>query len=220
MPMTLSKGRLMPAAELDGRAKRVEPGMSPPAPRSRVVAAKVLEAEARAQGILTRAQLEASELVAAARREAAGMRLQSVAEGRAEGVAAVAAQALTLAAREADFDQRHLDRAVDLARLLAERLLGEALAIDPGRITALARAALSEARGARRVVIAAHPDDVAELDRRLPELGFDVTAISMRPEPSRVRGSLRIETEIGVLEADLAPQLERLAAKLRERLTR
>jgi flagellar biosynthesis/type III secretory pathway protein FliH len=218
LDMTLSKGRVVPAAALDGRAEPVKLGLRPALPRGRVVPAKLLEADERAQAILARAEEQAALMIEAARRESADVRLRSIAEGRAEGVAAVAAKALALAAREAEFDEHNLDRLVELARLLAERLLGEALAIDPARVAALARAALAEARGARRAVIAAHPDDAAELGPRLGELGFDARAISLRPDPSRERGSVRVETEIGVLDADLAPQLARLAAKLRERL--
>jgi flagellar biosynthesis/type III secretory pathway protein FliH len=38
------------------------------------------------------------------------------------------------------------------------------------------------------------------------------------PDPARPRGSLRFETEIGTLDADVAPQLDRLAERLREAL--
>jgi flagellar assembly protein FliH/type III secretion protein L len=216
--MSLSKGRVISAAALEGRAEPVKLGFSAAPARGRIVPAKVVEADLRAEQILTQAASRAAELVEAARRESADVRLRSVAEGRAEGVAAVAAKALALAAREADFDERHLDRTVELAQLLAERLLGEALAVDPARVAALARAALAEARGARSAVIVAHPDDAAELGPRLGELGFNARAISLRSDPARPRGSLRIETEIGVLDGELAPQLARLAAKLRERL--
>jgi flagellar biosynthesis/type III secretory pathway protein FliH len=218
--MTLTKGRVLPAAALEGRAVPVKLGPSRALPRSRVVAGDVVQAEQRAREILARAEQQAGALVEAARRESADVRLSAVAEGRAEGVARVAEKALALAVREAELDERHLDRTVELAQLLAERLLGEVLAIDPGRVTALARAALAEARGARRAVIVSHPDDAAELGPQLGELGFDAGAISLRSDPGRARGSLRIETEIGVLDGELAPQLARLGARLRERLKR
>jgi flagellar biosynthesis/type III secretory pathway protein FliH len=61
---------------------------------------------------------------------------------------------------------------------------------------------------------------VAELGARLGELGFDPSAIALRADPARQRGQLRLETDVGVLDADLAPQLDRLVAKLRESLHR
>jgi flagellar biosynthesis/type III secretory pathway protein FliH len=35
------------------------------------------------------------------------------------------------------------------------------------------------------------------------------------PDATRTRGSLRFDTDLGTLDADLAPQLDRLAKKLR-----
>ena len=125
---------------------------------------------------------------------------------------------MALAAREAKQDALALDRTVELARVLAERLLGEALRLDPGRVAALAKRALADARGARRVVIHACPDDVARLSHQLPSLGVDSAAVELRSDSRRLPGSLRIETEIGMLDAELGPQLDRLAERLRQSL--
>jgi flagellar biosynthesis/type III secretory pathway protein FliH len=82
----------------------------------------------------------------------------------------------------------------------------------------LARQALAEARGARRLSIVAHPEDAALLSQSLASLGVAVDTVRVVSDAARQRGSLRIETDIGVLDADLAPQLDRLALKLRETL--
>src|SRR5262249_19126950 len=127
----------------------------------------------------------------------------------------LSAETLALAAREADADTLALDRLVNLARLLAERLLGETLELDPERVIALARRALAEARGARRVTIVAHPDDTPAPQRALADGGLDhVTRVVA--SAARTRGSLRFETDIGTLDGDIAPQLDRLARRLRE----
>ena len=104
-----------------------------------------------------------------------------------------------------------------MARVLAERLLGEALALEPRRIVAIARRALDEARGARRVTIIAHPDDAALIEEALLSVHAGGAA-RVLADPERPRGSLRLDTDIGVLDADLAPQLDRLLPKLRESL--
>jgi flagellar biosynthesis/type III secretory pathway protein FliH len=109
---------------------------------------------------------------------------------------------------------------VELARLLAERLLGTALRLDPGLVVSLAERALSEARGARRVRLVAHPDDAARLEAQGESLGATLDALEILADPARAPGDLRLETEIGVLDAQLAPQLDRLAQKLRESLRR
>lgn len=216
--MTLSRGRVVPASEL-GEAIPVEGGRRG-LPRGRVEPADVVDAADRARGLVAAAEREAAAILDEARREAAQLRLRAEEEGRAEAAAEVAARAVALAEHEARADERELDRSVELARLLAERLLGEQLELDPGRVVALARQALAEARGARNITIVAHPEDVAVLERSMKALGLDPGTCRIQADTSRARGNLRLETDIGVLDAELSPQLERLALKLRQSLDR
>lgn len=217
--MTVTRGRIVKSANQAALAGTVgaDPGGLP---RGRIARREVVDAEARARAIVARAEQEAAKIIETAERASAGIRLRAESEGRADGAAAIAAKALALAAQEAQADERALDRAVDLARLLAERLLGEALAVDPTRVVALAREALREARGARKLTLRAHPDDAPLLERSLAELGLDQATAAVVPDASRARGNLRIQTEIGVLDAELAPELDRLSAKLRESLSK
>jgi flagellar biosynthesis/type III secretory pathway protein FliH len=182
----------------------------------RRVVREVVEAEEKARAIVAEAQDRAQALVEAAARAAGDVRLRAEAEGRADGVAKVAARALELSAYEARADERALDRTVEVARILAERLLGESLRLDPAVIVALARQALREARGARRVRIVAHPADAARLEAELATLGAGFDSLEIAADAARTPGDLRLETEIGVLDGALAPQLDRLAKRLRE----
>jgi flagellar biosynthesis/type III secretory pathway protein FliH len=185
----------------------------------RVAPREVLEASDRARSLIARAEAEAVAIMERAEARAAQLGTELATRARAEAASAVAARELVLAARESAALDRQLDQVVDLARLLAERLLGEALALEPDRVVALAREALREARGARQLTIAAHPDDVPLLERALGagELSPPLLVIVDR---ERRRGSLRLETDIGTLDAELAPELDRLAEKLREALAR
>ena len=176
----------------------------------------IVDASAQARAIITDAESRARTLVEAAARSAGDVRLRAEAEGRADGVARVAARAIELSEHEARADERALDRTVEVARILAERLLGESLRLDPRAVAALARQALSEARGARRVRILAHPEDAARLNAEVGSLGLGLEALEIAADATRSPGDLRIETEIGVLDAALSPQLDRLAKKLRE----
>lgn len=209
------KAAELEASELDDDAPTRE--LRARLPQGKVASRDVLAAAAQATAIVARAEQRAAELVAAAQAEAATLRLRAEAEGRADAAASLAARSLALAAREAESDERALDRLVEVARLLAERLLGEALELAPDRVLSLARQALAEARGARRVTIVAHPEDAARLERSLAGLGLaaDTRVVA---DPRRPRHNLRLETDIGTLDAELAPQLERLALKLRETL--
>lgn len=216
----ISRGRVLSREQ----ASRAEPMLvrSPQTPRGlpfgRVAPKAFVDASAEATRLLAAARAEAAELLAAAERRAADLKLMAEAEARAEAAAKLAAHALSLATYEAKADERALDRTVSLARLLAERLLGATLAVSPEQIVGLARQALAEARGARRLSIVAHPDDAKLLTQSLPSLGVAVETVRVLADGSRSRGSLRIETDIGVLDADLAPQLDRLALRLRETL--
>ena len=217
--MKLGFGRVIPAPNDDERT--TEPRVAAPRasrlPYGRVAPPEVVDAAERARAIVARAETEAAEVLASARREAAELRLKVEVEARAEAAARVAAQALALSLRDDQSLERNLDRIVEVARVLAERLLGEALLLEPRRVVAIARRALEEARGARRVTIVAHPEDAALIEQALLSVQAGGAA-EVLADSARARGSLRLDTDIGVLDADLAPQLDRLLPKVRESL--
>lgn len=216
----IGRGRVLKPAEADAAAPLTFHAITPrELPWGRVVPAAVADASAEATRLLEKARQQAQTLLAAAERQAADLRLRAEAEARAEAAAKLAAHALALATHEAKADERALDRSVALARVLAERLLGASLAASPEQVVSLARQALAEARGARRLTIAAHPEDAQLLSGSIASLGVATETVRVVADPARSRGSLRIETDIGVLDADLAPQLDRLALRLRETLT-
>lgn len=215
--MTLARGRVLRDAPVVRPARNPE-GPGARLPRGHRVPRDVVATTERAQTLLAEARACATRILAGAEREAAELRLRAEVTGRADASARLAAQVLAQAENEAAAAARGLERSVELARLLAERLLGEELRLDGARVAALARQALREAGGARRVVLAAHPEDAEALRRELPGLAEGYRAFSVVEDPSRTRGSLRIESDVGVLDADLAPQLDRLLGLLRESL--
>lgn len=217
--MKIGLGRVLKADAVE-RARPLELQVEEKTlPRGQVLRREVLEAAERAERLLRSAEERAARIVSEAEQAANELRLHAEAEARADAAAQIAARALTLRRHELSADERALDRSIELARLLAERLLGESLRVAPEQIAALARQALSEARGARRITIVAHPEDARILEQQLPSLGIDAGAVQIRADDARSRGNLRIETEIGVLDAELSPQLERLSLKLRESLS-
>jgi len=217
--MKLGFGRVVPATVRDEPTTRPLAPSAPRAvvPRGRVAPRAVVNAAESARAIVSRAEERAEEIVRRAEAEAAELRLHAEALGRADAAASIAARALALALREGQELDRSLDRVIELARVLSERLLGEELRLDPARVVALARRAIDEARGARRVRIAAHPEDAPLLEEGLRALSAGAFT-EVVADPARARGSLRLETDIGVLDADIAPQLDRLLPKLRESL--
>ncbi len=215
----MARGKLLTREQVESAQPLPRPATSGlEIPFGRVAPKSLVDASAEADALRAAARAEARQLVAAAERKAADLKLLAEAEARAEASAKLAAHALALATFEAKADERALERTVSLARLLAERLLGASLAVAPEQVVSLAQRALAEARGARRLAIVAHPEDATLLSQALPSLGVAVEAVRILSDAARARGSLRIETDIGVLDADLAPQLDRLALKLRETL--
>ena len=184
----------------------------------RRLAKEAVDASAVAKRLVEDARVEAEAIIVAARSEAAGLAVAAAEEARQAEVAKLAASFLALRAEDERRAERDLERSLALARVLAERLLGEALEADPARVLALARQALVEARGARRAVIEACPLDAETLKRPVEDIGFAEGALEIAIDTSLSRGSLRVHTNLGSLNAQLTPQLERLAEALRDAL--
>jgi flagellar assembly protein FliH/type III secretion protein L len=177
-------------------------------PQARRISAAVLAAREEAERIVAAARAEAEAIADRARAEAATL-------ARQEEEARLAAAFLALRAEDERRLERDTGRVVDLAVLLAERLIGEALRVEPARIAELAATAIAETRGARRVRVAAAPGDVVVLREALGAAGV---AAEITEDPALGRGSVIVHTELGQVDARLEPQLARLAAALREAL--
>lgn len=211
--MTLERARVIrgvarPSDTVDAQSRSNATSGSEVTHLARRIPREVAEAHAEASKILAEARERAASVVKDAA-EAAAI------EAREREVARLAAGFLELRDADARRAERDTERLVELAVLLAERLLGEMLRIDPARIAELAAGVLHEARGARRVRIDASPDDTAALGEALGALG---RSAEVHADPSLGRGSLVVHTELGRVDARLEPQLARLAAALREAL--
>ena len=176
--------------------------------------AVVVDAHADAARILGEARTKATAIVVEATASASAMAERAAREARETELARLAAEVLTVRAGAERRAERELDRTIELAVLLAERLVGEAIAVEPARVTAIAEGALRETRGARELRIEACPADLAALNDLLATLGEGVASVEANSELSR--GSLVVHTELGRVDARLMPQLSRLAEALRE----
>jgi type III secretion protein L len=189
---------------------------------TRRIGKEAVEASLLAKRILESARAQAAETLDRARKEVERATAAAAHEARENEVAKLAASFLALRVADERRAERDLDRAVALACVLAERLLGKALESNPILVLSLARQALLEARGAHRALIEASPLDAEALRSHVVDLGaaeVSLDAIEIRVDPLLSRGSLRIHTNLGNLDARLTPQLERLAKALRDALT-
>ena len=140
---------------------------------------------------------------------------RAVAHHDEDAKANIAAAYLLLKRREDQMLETSLDHTTELAVALAERLIDGALQLSPEIIAAIAKTALSEAKGARKARIEANPIDVDALREHTVSLG---ESIVIEPNAELARGSLILHTDLGTIDARLTPQLERLARALRDAL--
>ena len=173
----------------------------------------VFDAKVEAQTILAEARTTAEAIRREAREGAAKQVHEAVTEAREAELARVAAELVNVHLEIERKLETELDHTVELARLLAERVVGEAIRVEPERIAAIAAEALKETRGARRVRIETSPADEPALRAILAHEGLEIV-----PNAELSRGSLIVQTEIGRVDARLEPQLARLAAAMREGL--
>lgn len=214
--MSLARARIIKNTNADAAATTdadaaTHPGAGPRLARR--VPRVVVDSRAEAATILAAARAEAEGIVNGAQAAAVAIAEAAAREAREQELARIAAEMLIARGAAERQAEQGLDRAAEIAVLLAERLVGESITLDPARIGALAVEALRETRGARQVRIEACPEDVASLEAILSSLGEGIASVEASAHLGR--GSLVVHTELGRVDARLAPQLARLAHALR-----
>jgi flagellar biosynthesis/type III secretory pathway protein FliH len=186
--------------------------------RASVVLHARLEAEQQAQALLAEANKRAVELLSAAEQQAAQLGARAEQVGLEQGLAQAISATVHLAQTEATRDEQALGRVVDMARLLAERIIGDALQLDAGRVSQMAQAALAEVRGAKRVRFYCHAADLQAVQAALGQAQVGPLAVEVLAREGLNRGDFRLETDVGVLQATLGSRLDLLCRTLQERL--
>lgn len=140
-------------------------------------------------------------------------------KARAEAELTLAAKVVEIAALRRQMVERAHDEIVAIAQIMAERIIGEQLAMKPDRLLNLAQRCMLEARGASRVALCAHPDDAALLSQHIEHLNlYAANEVRIQPDPGLLPGDLRIETDVGTVDARIGTQLANLATIICESL--
>jgi flagellar assembly protein FliH len=174
----------------------------------------------------------ASEIVAAARAQAAQIEAEARAEGfrtgRAEGLAAAAeevaatASALAGVLRALEGSRSSYVAAaerdvVELALAIAEKIVGAALEVEPEIVCNLVAGALRSVEGGDRLVLEVNPDDVALVQGWLDSTTIPLAArVELRAERRIARGGCVVRTADGELDARVREQLDRAQEVLRD----
>jgi flagellar biosynthesis/type III secretory pathway protein FliH len=215
----VTRGRIVRGPAVERAERIVRPG--PSAAQRERLSREEMEAHQNADRIVHLALTRSEAVLAASRLEAEEVGRKAARQAEEAEQARLAAAWVALREREETAAARELERSIDVARALAERLIGRALEMDPALIASMAREVLSEARGARRVRLECNPLDAENLRTQLSAAGLggpEGVAIDVLANTELARGSLRVHTELGTLDACLHPRLERLAAALRDAL--
>jgi flagellar biosynthesis/type III secretory pathway protein FliH len=182
------------------------------------MAREELEARLTAERLVQEAHTQADAILLDAREKGAMAADAARQEAQAEADAQLAGRWLALRQAESRRMGDDADRVLALAVALAERLVGATLELEPKRIVTLATGVLAEARGARRATIHAHPLDAEVLRTHLTASRLDAQSFTIESDEALARGALRLHTDVGIIDAQLASRLDRLAAALRDAL--
>jgi flagellar biosynthesis/type III secretory pathway protein FliH len=179
---------------------------------ARLVPRERLEAAAQAEALLAAARAEAEATRQAAVEEARAYVEAEVTRAREAELAKLAGAHLRLAQDAQAFLGAQVDRMVQVAVLLAERIVDREVTQDPTLFRALASQAISETRGARRIRISVHSADMAALGALLGDVGLVADVVA---DDQLSRGSVVLGTDLGTVDGTVRAQLTHLGAALR-----
>ena len=197
----------------------------------------LLRAQHRAEQLLAAAQAEAEQLKEQARVQgfAQGVRegtAQGTEQGRLAGqqlalnehrerlqhaLAAVTKAATALETSRGDLEATALAEVVKLSIAIARRVTKRQGLIDPEVLTANLTEAMKLVVHSTDIRIAIHPSQRTTLDAALPQLRIQwpsLAHVRLIEDPALEPGGCRVFTEHGQIDADLAGQLDRIAAEL------
>ena len=172
------------------------------------------QTERQAQQVLLDAQAQAHATVAAAEQRADSIRQQATTAGEQDGRARLAVELLAWNRACHSVESTQLSGATEVAGLLAERLLGAELELDPGAVIQLAKEVLKGARSARSITLYLHELDLPLLAGRKDELGIEDADLQLKEDRDLARGEVIVESELGLLDGRFSVQLERLLQHL------
>ena len=211
-------GKVIKKGEVEHSDITPETGFAEAAPAARrppIITGSTFEARSEAQQIRERALAEVEELRQQALADAERIREEARAQGFAEGKDEGAAQLSEVVARaiqrfqaiEAQVEPQLRDLAVKIAR----KILGKELEFHPETVVDIVKQALSEkARQRREIFLRVHPEDLQIMRERKGEL-LEVLSrakeIGIREDPDVSRHGVIIETDAGIIDAQLETQL-------------
>jgi type III secretion protein L len=181
---------------------------------------EVHEASLEAKDILAKAREEAAQLIEDAHERRDAILVQSEQQGHAAGLEKWNDTLAETWKRREDFLFRNEAELVKLAISIAEKIVGRTVETEPGIVLRCVREALQSVRNDRKITIRVNPDDepvLREHTNSLKMLGNVVGNLVIAVNPSIAVGGCIVESEIGVIDAQISTQLASIERALTRR---
>ncbi len=200
-----------------------EPNRAPRMMKKRpIIEREVVGATKEAAQIRRQAEDEAQRILEEAQEQALETRQHGFEEGKQEGLAQYTQQVAQALLRVKKIEDALEPSYVGLVSECVEKIIGEAVKLDPTLIVGVVRRALLDARQQREIIVRVHPADVDALNKnknKLLEILARANAVEIREDASITRGGCMIMTELGAIDAQLERQIEAMEAALQAELT-
>jgi flagellar assembly protein FliH len=186
----------------------------------KVIEREVLLAHGEARTIVDSARSRARAIVEEAEREAEALRSAAREEGHARGLAEWEHRILAVGDAVRERVDASRQDVVHLAIRMAEKILRRRLEEDPGVLLPMLEEALATLRSYQsgQVRVRVHPSDREAIEQRRSEAAARDSrwrALDLVADDKLERGSLRVETDFGTIEADVTTQLAAIEAAFR-----
>jgi type III secretion protein L len=175
-----------------------------------VINADVYQAHQSANAILDAARKEAAEIIDAAHRERDRIISEAREAARQDDLAVASAQLIRASIAQRELVERAERDILTVALAVAEKILGKDLERDPSLVAEICAAAIDNVRASHQVVVRVHPSDaplLRELREQVMERAGRVKEIRFKEDTDVAQSGCIIETDGGVIDAQLATQL-------------
>lgn len=186
----------------------------------KVIKKDVHSAKEEGKQILDRAEDEARAIVEKAESEADSIRGRARAEGYEEGIAKLNELALQFQESRRLMFEESRDEILRLAVKIAGKILGRELESNDNAFTDLVMRAMRGIQGESRVQVRVNPSDMKKIQKdrkRLVEEVGQGREIELVEDAKVSEGGCVIETDLGIIDAQLETQLRVLEKALTER---
>lgn len=185
-------------------------GEKKPLPSPKILKREVYDAGREAREVVNLAQEKARQIIDEAERERERITEEARQEGIAKGLAEWNEILARAARRAEELSDGWEETMLRLAVKVAEKIIGEQLALQPEAVVGIVREVLKGTRAGRHMTIQVNESEAHEVRSRidsLKELGI-TSEISIVASQSISRGGCVVESELGIIDARLETQLK------------